>query len=225
LRRQQERRAQEEARVEERRRQEQRARDNDQFRHVLLAHIRTEMAPARQELGDEFRSEREDVLGHVNREWRSDELLSERSMDDLLAPVREELERRVAALREVKEERLAMVEKLTERFDQAVLDGMAALITPEAKQRFTVAATKLYETHDRYWNELPIDKLREHGIDGYWRPPKTKLIGLYEYARKLDEPPSSKKRPRSWAQDPPTTGVLPGIRTGTETKIRKGDPQ
>ena len=135
---------QEEEKRKEQERQRVLASQNDEFRHSLLAQVRTEARKYVDEFGDPFRQKRESLLYTANAKWKfAGNSLIENDMEVLLAPIRVELENTAKLMREA-QERIAT---LTQRFDQTVVnDYLPKLLHAESSRHFKDGAHQLFMT-------------------------------------------------------------------------------
>jgi len=173
--------------AEERRARESEAKrlkdQNDQFRHSLLAQIRTEAAKYIQEYGEPFRQIRERILYDANNEWKLATNLTSTDMDTLLAPVRARLDKAAEQFKEAEER----ITTLTERFDTAVRQQyLPGLISPNAIASFKQAAGKSFETYDDYWRDMDPIHLATGDLEKFWQSADKKLRTFYEKAKRLD---------------------------------------
>jgi hypothetical protein len=162
--------------------EELRKKQNDQYRHSLLAQIRTEAAKYMDAYGAPFKEQRERILHTANSIWKVASNLSATDMDTLLAPVRHEVE---IAARDFKvaEERVTL---LTERFDSTVKEHyMPQIISSDAARHFTEGATELFGTYDDFWRRKGT-QLARGDVEQYWGSVDAKLGKLYEESKKRD---------------------------------------
>jgi hypothetical protein len=170
-------------REEERRKEQERQRllqsQNDDYRHSLLAQVRTEAKKYVDEFGEPFRRKREGLLYTANVKWKlAGNSLIDNDMDVLLGPIRVDIENTAKQLREAGER----LDILTQRFDQTVLNEyLPKLLNPQSSQFFKRGAHELFVTYERYWEEQGTH-LASRDLEEYWKSAQAKLDALFQKA-------------------------------------------
>ncbi len=149
---------QEEERANELERQKKLELDSEKFRHQLYGTVRNEVNAKGyvEEFGKEFIEENESILRLHRARWKADKHFIDKSMDELLQPVWDEIEELAAKLTQNREDKDEVMQKTGASIELEVAQLMELLNSAEAKDEFKNNAQEECNSFIIRWQSRPL---------------------------------------------------------------------